>query len=136
MALGSRAASQEGRAQPSAQMGSRPARTGGGTPVRGSRRASAHSIFQLGSLGQVTVTNLGLHFHAVKWGDKISPARLQGLSPSSTVWKTALQCTQVGSVVIHGFSQPQLLNTYPVPITATVTVFQTLRSTLYTHHLV
>lgn len=121
MALGSRAPSQEGKAQPSTQMGSHPARTGRGTPVRGSRRASAHSIFQVGSLGQVTVTSLGLHFHTVKWGDKISPAQLQGLYPSSIVWKTALQCTQVGSVIIHGFTRPQPLNTYRVPTTATVT---------------
>lgn len=97
----------ERRAQASTQMGSCPAHTGPGTPVLGGRRASAHSIYQLGSLEQVTVTTLGLCFHTVKRHDKTSLAWLQGSSPSPVVWKTALQCTQVGSVIfVFSLSRP------------------------------
>lgn len=88
-----------GRAQASAQMGSCPAHTGQGTPVLGGRRAGAHSIRQLGSLGRVTVTTLGLCFHPVKRHDKLSLAWPQGSSPSPVVGKTALPYTQVGSVL-------------------------------------
>lgn len=62
LAPGSRAASEDGNAQ----AGSHPARTGQGTPTLGSRRATAHSLYQLASLGQVTVTTLRLPFPSVK----------------------------------------------------------------------
>lgn len=125
-----------GKAQASTQMGSCPAHTGQGTPVLGGRRAGAHSICQLGSLGQVTVTTLGLCFHLVKRHDKISLAWLLGSSPSPAVRKTAFPCTKVGSVPFKFSRSRPPWSTHRAPGTATATECQMLHPSLHTHHLI